>query len=250
MTTLPNSRVLPLKGASNFRDLGGYRGIDGHTLRWGRVYRSDHLAELNDADRTLLQSIGLRRSLDFRGERERSAQPYHVSGITQWQLPIEPSVVQRMQDVVAAGSRLTAGVVSELMKELYRALVNEQSSRFAEFFEIVLQEDSPVVFHCTAGKDRTGFAAALLLSALGVQRQHIMEDYLLTNAVYRHPPITRSDTPPEALAVLWTVQASFLEAAWDVIDRDHGGMERYLSQQVRLSASALQTLRNRLLERP
>lgn len=244
------SRVLPLQGASNFRDLGGYRGLDGHTLRWGKVYRSDHLAQLDDADRALLQSIGLRRSLDFRGVQERSAQPYDIPGLTQWQLPIEPTVVQRMQDVVGAGSSLTAQLVADLMKELYRALVYEQAPRFAEFFDIVLQEDTPVVFHCTAGKDRTGLAAALLLSALGVSRRHIMEDYLLTNAVYKHPPIKSSKTPAEALAVLWTVQAAFLEAAWEVIDRDHGGTERFLSQQIRLSASGQKTLRDRLLEPP
>ena len=248
MSITPNARVLPLRGASNFRDLGGYLGLDGLTLRWGRIFRSDHLAELNEEDHALLQSLGLRRSLDLRGVQERGAQPYEVPGVTQWQLPIEPTVVQRMHDVVTAGTRLTAPVVTDLMKELYRALVNEQSSRFAEFFEIVLQEDSPVVFHCTAGKDRTGFAAALLLAALGVPRQHIMDDYLLTNAVYRHPPIKPSTTPPEALAVLWTVQPSFLEAAWEVIDRDYGGMERFLAQQVRLSAAARQTLQRRFLQ--
>jgi len=96
-------------------------------------------------------------------------------------------VVQRMQDRAAAGQRMTAALAAELMKELYRALVHDQAHRFAELFEHLLQTDTPVVFHCTAGKDRTGFAAALILHALGVPREVVVQDYLLTNALYKPP---------------------------------------------------------------
>jgi protein-tyrosine phosphatase len=107
-----------------------------------------------------------------------------------------------------------------------------------------------LVFHCTAGKDRTGFAAALVLHALGVPRAVVMQDYLLTNALYQPPPLPRTDTPAEALAVLWRVQADFLEAAFDALEADHGGVEQYLQQRLRVGPAARQALADRYLEPP
>ena len=161
---------------------------------------------------------------------------------------IEPTVVQRMQDLAAAGQRLSAAVAADLMKDLYRGLVNDQAHRFAELFEHLLQADGPLVFHCTAGKDRTGFAAALILHALGVPRELVMQDYLLTNTLYQPPPLPRSDTPAEALAVLWRVQAGFLEAAFEVLQTEHGGADRYLQQRLRVGPAARQALAERYLE--
>jgi protein-tyrosine phosphatase len=105
------------------------------------------------------------------------------------------------------------------------------------------------VFHCTAGKDRTGFAAALVLHALGVPRAVVMQDYLLTNALYQPPPLlARTDTPAEALAVLWRVQAGFLEAAFDALEADHGSVDQYLQQRLRMGPAARQALAERYLE--
>lgn len=241
-------RVLPLQGATNFRDLGGYPGHGGRPLRWRRLFRSDHLAGLTEADHAALAGLGLARSFDFRGVDERAATPYQLPGVVQHPLSIEPTVVQRMQDMVAAGQQLTASVAVDLMQDLYRALVNDQAHRFAELFEQLLAAEAPVVFHCTAGKDRTGFAAALILSALGVPRDLVVQDYLLTNQYFRHAPPTDSDTPAEALAVLWRVEPGFLDAALQVVDTDHGGIERYLRQRLGLSPSALEALAARYLQ--
>ena len=241
-------RVLPLQGATNFRDLGGYPGHDGRPLRWRRLFRSDHLGGLTAADQAALAALGLARAFDFRGVDERAATPYQLPGVVQHALSIEPTVVQRMQDMVAAGQQLTAAVAVDLMQDLYRALVNDQAHRFAELFEHLLSADAPVVFHCTAGKDRTGFAAALILSALGVPRDLVVQDYLLTNQYFRHAPTTQSDTPAEALAVLWRVQEGFLDAALNVVDAEHGGIERYLQQRLGLGPAALDALAARYLQ--
>jgi protein-tyrosine phosphatase len=164
-------------------------------------------------------------------------------------LGIEPTVVQRMQDLVAAGQRLSAPVAVGLMQELYRALVNDQAHRFAELFEHLLASDSPLVFHCTAGKDRTGFAAALILHALGVPREAVVQDYLLTNALYQPPPLPpHTDTPAEALSVLWRVQENFLDAAFDALERDHGGLDRYLAQRLRVGPAEQAALQARFLQ--
>lgn len=242
-------RVLRLQGASNFRDLGGYRAHEGRTVRWRKIFRSDHLGRLTPEDEAALSALGLRRVLDFRGQQERAAMPNRLSSAAQHALGIEPTVVQRMQDLAAAGQRMTAALAVELMKELYRALVHDQAHRFAELFEHLLQTDTPVVFHCTAGKDRTGFAAALILHALGVPREVVLQDYLLTNALYQPPPVPpHTDTPAEALAVLWRVQADFLGAAFETLEAAHGGIDRYLEQRLRVGPAERAVLMERYLE--
>jgi protein-tyrosine phosphatase len=98
------------------------------------------------------------------------------------------------------------------------------------------------VFHCTAGKDRTGFAAALLLEALGVPRDIILQDYLLTNDFYQIPTANPADLPPEVMNVLWRVQANFLDAAFEVVEADFGSVPRYLKEALGLDAQAQERL--------
>ena len=243
-----SDRHVPLQGATNFRDLGGYPGHGSRPLRWRKLFRSDHLAGLTDADHAVLAGLGLARTIDFRGEAERAATSYRLPGVVQHSLVIEPSVVQRMQDLVAAGRQLSAAVAIELMKDLYRGMVNDHSHRFAEMFDLLLQADTPSVLHCTAGKDRTGVGSALILLALGVPRELVLQDYLLTNQFYRHPPVPASETPAEALAVLWRVQQGFLDAALHAVDTEQGGVDAYLRQRLGLSSAALETLATRYLQ--
>jgi protein-tyrosine phosphatase len=217
-------------------------------VRWRRLFRSDHLGGLTQADKARLVGLGLARSFDFRGEAERAAARYQLPGLTQHSLAIEPTVVQRMQDLMGAGLSLTPAHTAELMADLYRALVNDQSHRFAELFEHLLTADTPLVFHCTAGKDRTGFAAALVLLALGVPRDVVLQDYLLTNRVFKHPASTQHTLSAEVLAVLWQVQPGFLQAALQVVDSEHGGIERYLQQRMGLGPAALRALAERYLQ--
>lgn len=242
-------RVWRLQGAPNFRDLGGYIGHGGRPVRWRRLFRSDHLGGLTPADQARLTQLPLARAFDFRGVDERATTPYELPGVTQHSLAIEPTVVQHMNNIAAAGRTLTAPVVTELMKDLYRALINDRADRFGELFEHLIASDAPSVFHCTAGKDRTGVAAALVLLALGVPRDVVLQDYLLTNELtHPLPPPEQTSTPIEALAVLWRVQQGFLDTALRIVDADHGGIERYLAQRLRLSPAALRALAERYLQ--
>ncbi|WP_201493832.1 tyrosine-protein phosphatase [Rubrivivax sp. A210] len=241
-------RILPLAGASNFRDLGGYRGRDGRALRWRLIFRSDHLAGLTAADRALLQDLGLAYTLDFRGVQERAAQSYSLPGVAQHSLAIEPSVSQQLQALQEAGGRVDAAAATGLMQDLYRSLVDQHAPRYAELFQHLLHGQGPLVFHCTAGKDRTGWAAALILLALGVPREVVMADFLITQRCYRHPPLAPSATPLEALQVMWGVQPSFLEAALHWVDSRHGGIEHYLQDRLGLGPAALDALAARCLQ--
>lgn len=239
----PYSRSLNLAGASNFRDLGGYAGEGGQPVRWRRLFRSDHLAALTAHDTMALADIGLTRALDFRGDAERAAQAYELPNVRYHALSIEPTVVQRAKEMALAGEQMTAPVAVRLMQDTYRAFVANNARQYAQLFEHLLENDAPLVFHCTAGKDRTGFAAALILMALGVSRPAVMQDYLLTNGLYRRPQSLVSTAPEEVLNVIWQVQENFLDAALDAVDADFGGFERYLAQQLRVGDSERQRLR-------
>ena len=243
------SRSLPLAGTSNFRDLGGYVGHGGRTVRWRRIFRSDHLGALTDEDVATLAGVGLQRVCDFRGVVEREAQMCVMPGVKVHSLPITPTVVQGMKDLMAAGCRITAHDTVQLMQQTYREFVVDNSPRFAELFTHLLESDDPLVFHCTAGKDRTGFAAAMILMSLGVPRAVAMQDYLLTNELYRMPSTVDGFAPAEVLEVLWRVQEPFLNAALDAVDKDYGGVASYLEntlkvgprEQERLTALYLQS---------
>lgn len=239
---LTPTRSLSLTGASNFRDLGGYAGQGGQLVRWRRLFRSDHLAALTPDDRAQLSSLGLTRVCDFRGESERARLVCALPGVVVHSLPIEPTVVQRMSEMLAAGHPLTAPETVHLMQQTYRAFVHDNSSRFAELFDHLLDNDAPLVFHCTAGKDRTGFAAALILLALGVPRPVVMQDYLLTNDLFRMPKTSPGRASQEVLDVLWRVQADFLDAALHAVDADFGGVQLYLEQALGLNSKKQERL--------
>ncbi|RYE42556.1 MAG: tyrosine-protein phosphatase [Hyphomicrobiales bacterium] len=244
------TRSLPLSGASNFRDLGGYVGRDGRPLRWRRLFRSDHLAALTPEDAAVLADLQLARAVDFRGHAERSALAYALPGVAYHALSIEPTVVQRAKDMAQAGDRITAEIAVQLMQDTYRAFVADNAQQFASLFAHLLEGDAPLVFHCTAGKDRTGFAAALILSALGVPRDVVMQDYLLTNSLYVRPAHMASGTPEEVLNVLWRVQEGFLQAALEAVDNDHGGMQRYLQDRLHVGPAEQERLAALYLQKP
>jgi protein-tyrosine phosphatase len=242
-------RSLPLSGATNFRDLGGYTGHDGQPLRWRRLFRSDHLAHLSVVDVAALEAIGVSRVLDFRGSMERETLRCALPKARVHSLSIEPTVVQGMKALLDAGEILTPDHTISLMKQTYCDFVHHNSPRFAELFEHLMDDDAPLVFHCTAGKDRTGFAAALILFALGVSREDIMQDYLLTNFHYKMPVLADSQLSEEVLGVLWRVQEGFLESAFETVEAKFGGMQNYLQNQLGVGESQKQRLRDLYLQK-
>jgi protein-tyrosine phosphatase len=195
-----------------------------------------------------MASLGISHSLDFRGAAEYTATPYAIPGVQRLALTIEPTVIARMQALVAQGIVPTTEETVALMCETYRDFVNHNAGTFGRFLKHLLEQPTPQVFHCTAGKDRTGFAAALLLSALGVDRATIEHDYLLTNQLYKRDNRLEGSGHPHVMKVLWQVQPEFLHAAFDAVDAQHGGMQDYLQGAIGLSPQELAELKQMLLE--
>ena len=247
MSAFP-ARHLNLSGASNFRDLGGYPTADGRTVRWRQIFRSNHLGHLTDDDVSVLRELGVRSAFDFRGTEERAAALCGMPEITVHSLPVEPTVVAALRAIAAAGTPLSTDHAVEVMRDSYRSYVQKNTQHFRTLFAHLLEDRAPLVIHCTAGKDRTGFACALILHTLGVSKDIISEDYLLTNRFYRRDPNSSSDLPEEVKQVLGSVQASFLAAAFEAIDADYGDLETYLRDGLGLGNAERAHLEARYLQ--
>jgi len=223
------SRLLPLAGASNFRDLGGYPTTDGGSTCWGKLFRSDTLHELTEDDVTLLRQVGLKSIIDLRTATEaalsgrgllgaEAADYYHLSVI----------------DEDGGESSGMPAPIDESLANRYLWYLEIGRGAFVRAIRILADAARyPVVFHCAAGKDRTGVLAALILDIVGVERQAIVEDYVLTasrmDAILERLRRTRAEgkldypIPPNAL----TVEAATMEGFLDGIDQRHGGARQW-----------------------
>jgi protein-tyrosine phosphatase len=176
-------RRVALEGTPNFRDLGGYRTASGRHLRWGRIYRSGKLSSLTEADIHYFKRLGVALVCDFRLDFERRSEPGWLrdEGVPRRaELPVSPGSSESFQKSVGEGI-VEVYDSTDLMKAMNRDFVINQTSQYARMFQLMLEGNHPILIHCAAGKDRTGFGAAVILDVLGVDEEIIVEDYLLTN---------------------------------------------------------------------
>jgi protein-tyrosine phosphatase len=243
------TRHLNLAGASNFRDIGGYPAKDGRHTRWRQLFRSNHLGHLTDDDIVVLRELGLKSAFDLRGAEERLPTLCRHDGITVHSLPIEPVTMLVLRERLATGQPLGSEETCEIMRDSYRNYVRHNTASYKTLFAHLLDDTAPLVIHCTAGKDRTGFACALILKALGVSDDLVVEDYLLTNRFYRRTEAGLSNELPEAVrGVLGTVEASFLKASLDTVRSDYGDLEAYFEAGLGIGARERSALEERYLD--
>jgi protein-tyrosine phosphatase len=251
MTHAP-ARRLDLQGAANFRDLGGYPLAEGRRTRWRVLWRSDALSDLTDEDFAALAPLGLRLVIDFRLPLERARRPNRlppVHDIETVHIGFLPDGATETLRQAARGALAPDAVARDVVLQ-YRALPVRHTREYAEMFDRLERvAGAPAVIHCTSGKDRTGFGAAMILLALGASRDVALADYLLTNeyrrdirALFRTPP------PPEVLDMLTRVRPQYLQAAFDAIDEAYGSTEAYLQRGLGLTAARRARLRAWLSE--
>lgn len=246
--TEPYPRRLVLEGAVNFRDLGGYPAADGRRTRWRRAFRADNLGELTAADLALLAEIDFAGLIDFRIELERRAHPDRLpegARTRLLELGFLPTGTLEMLARVRGGTITVAEIEAEVLSH-YRRFVTDHAEVFSQTLAFAAQEEHyPLLLHCTSGKDRTGFAAALLLRAVGVPREAVEADYLLTNQYIRDVShLFGSQTPRDVIDWLLSAQAGYIRAALDEIDARFGSFEGYLERGLGVDAST----RARLVE--
>ncbi len=241
-------RVVPMQGASNVRDLGGYATEDGGRIKFGRVYRSAALHGLTDADMDQLTALGVTDICDFRGDGERAKWPSRVpGGITVHELTIAPTIGASLRDLVENRDATRADVI-EVMQQAYVAYAMDWHHQYRRMFDLLVESDGALLFHCTAGKDRTGFGAAMLLSALGVAREAIWQDYLATNLLWKGDSELAATLPPAVGATLLSANREFLEAALAAIETSHGTIQAYLEARMGLDDTRRATLRARMVQ--
>ena len=244
-------RVVALQGCSNLRDLGGYRVADGRTVRFGLVFRSASLAALTEADLRAFGGIGVRTVCDLRGEREAARAPSRLpaDGATKVvRLPIEPRVGASLRDLLAR-EEATGEDVRDLLRTAYTAYATDHLPRYRALFDLLLRDERlPLLFHCSAGKDRTGFGAALLLTALGVPRETVAADYLATNRIWKREHALPPNTPADVRDMLLAAHRPLLEDALDLAVSSQGGLDALLEKGLGLAPPRLARLRERLLE--
>ncbi len=243
---------VPLERASNLRDLGGWPTQNGRRVRTGVIFRAPALLSLSPADRATIARLGLRTAIDFRGVQERLNNPVTLEGVTPEPQPIEPSVGAGLRDIVLTGQatgHVSAEDMLDLLTQAYRAYALSCMPQYRALFAALAEPARvPLLFHCSAGKDRTGFGAALLLTALGVAWEHVLADYLATNRLWRREIARHFDLPPPVKEALLSVQPSLLIAAFDAARGAYGSIDTYLDQAMGLDQPARAALAARYLE--
>ena len=246
---LPYERVIHLQGTANTRDIGGYLTSDLHTLRWRQIIRSENLSRLTASDFQKLEEIGLKTVIDLRTDREHDRSPTRWLGDNPprfFHFPVGDSdddwfkATRKMMN----RNRFTEEQSSKHMVEGYRMIAAEGPPSYKKLMELVLDQSNwPILIHCNAGKDRAGVAVTLILEALGVDRETIMEEFLLTNEIARIEEKAvllskeikkqqRNGRGPSAGAwfPIIGVQAEMLEAFYTSVDEQYGSMDVFLTE--------------------
>ena len=253
-TRVVSVRRLPLEGARNFRDLGGYRASDGRYVRWGLVYRSGHLVNLTARDSQYLGNLGIRLVCDVRSEGERARARGHWQGNAPefFSVPIGSNLIKSL---TADDLKRRVAAINAETKESVRGYdyAIEYAGQYGKILHRIAAGDLPVVEHCTAGKDRTGVFSAILLTALGVPRDTVVQDYMLSNQFLLAPDAiqgTAADLQlafglperpdPATVKTIMTSRPEALAATLDKIDQTYGSFSNYLRVAVKLSDSDLE----------
>ncbi len=252
-------RQLPLSCCDNFRDLGGYRTADGRTLKWNRLYRANDLSKLTPDDLAYLGQLDVKLVCDFRSNREREASPDpEIDAADQLNFPVDQLGVdpKEIQRKIRTGG-LVGLSIEQTMIDAYRAFVTDFPEQWTAMFERLEQpENFPTVVHCTAGKDRTGFASALVLLAIGVPVETVFEDYLLTNYYQQNfmrfvlrwvPLYSFFRTKRDDLLPLLLAKRKYLQASIDAMVEEYGSIDGYLEGALGLTAERRAQLAEQLL---
>jgi protein-tyrosine phosphatase len=241
-------RDLGLASDPNLRDVGGYRTTDGRWVRMGVVYRSQALS-LSPADLAVVDTLGVTADYDLRTTAEIAESPDVVpAGATYTNLNV-------MADISLTPTLTSAAAAEGYMQEIEREFVTNSTAQaaFGTLLTDIANSNGAVLYHCTAGKDRTGWATAVLLSLLGVPRATVMQDYLLSNTYYFDSPAVQAELKamPAAEAAIYAplleVQASYLQAGFAQVEASYGSMYGYAIHGLGLSPQTIAKLRAKLL---
>lgn len=259
-------RIFSLIGVKNFRDMGGYTSNDGRVMRWGRIFRSGHLSDLTDECGMEMLARDIETVIDFRSDREKERHAVHwpKSWIPDYRsISIGGNAAAWVQELYEKLS--TTDFPAQELKEqfllAFRTIPLDNKAGLKTFFDTLIDDHkgNATLFHCTAGKDRTGIAGALLMKALDINEEQIMDDFLLTNKAVNLEESSvkvanwlskKADRSIDASAVhpLVGVEADFLEACYSSIRENYGSIDNYLVEEMGLNKDRQDKLKHLFLQ--
>ena len=251
------NRLLPMDGSYNTRELGGYKTLDGKSVKWGVLFRSDKLSDISEADQNYLVNLGIKKIVDFRSKSEKNEDPDRIpQDIDYVEMPIEVDGAMRTKiEAILKGE--TDRDVKSFLIEANEEFINNYSHIYSRFLKGLAREQKPTLFHCTAGKDRAGFAAAITLIAIGVSKEDAIEDYMKTNEytadriedmISKIELMSLYQTDGEILRPLLGVEREYLETALKTAEDQYGSIEKYIREGLEISEEEIQKLKSFLLE--
>ncbi len=235
-------RLLPMEGAFNFRDLGGRKLKDGRKVKWGVLFRADELTNLTEADVNYLGSIPITSVIDFRAESEIKRAPDKLPDTAQFTYPmtITPGA---MRTEGLHGNREEASFENQMV-QMNRLYVSDPACiRAYRIMFMIIQNrlTAPIVLHCTAGKDRTGMGIALILFALGASEEEVMEDYMMSKGNIAGKYKDFVEKYPRTKPI-FTVSESYLAAGIEQMKKDHGSIDNYLKNVLKVDIPKIRRL--------
>lgn len=258
-----SKKHISFDGTPNFRDLGGYQSRCGRTVDFGRLYRCGQLSQLSDRDLLTLQNLNVGVICDFRREEEVKRDPSRLPELAPPRiipLSIDPGSLTTFSQKLKIEGLSQDWDMAGFMVGINKAFVVELKDKFSRFLQEVvnLPNDQALVFHCAAGKDRTGFAAALVLMCLNVPRAQIEHDYMLTEQYFipedELPQLTSKYADygfdcvdSSVIRPMLEVRLEYIRAAFNVIDAQYNKVEDYLLAVHGLDDIALERIRDRFL---
>ena len=250
-------RKLSMDGSYNTRELGGYKTTDGKSVKWGVLFRSDKLSDISLEDQKYLKNLGIQRIVDFRSKAEKAEDPDKIpEGVTYIEMPIEVDGAMRTKIEAILKGEINRNV-KDFLIEANEEFIKNYSHIYSKFLKDLAKEQKPTMFHCTAGKDRAGFAAAITLIAIGVSKEDAINDYMKTNEytaerinemISKIELMSLYQTDGELLRPLLGVEREYLEAAFKTAENEYGSIENYIRSGLNISEKEIQQLRSFLLE--
>jgi protein-tyrosine phosphatase len=250
------ARFIAVDGSRNFRDIGGYRTADGRTVKWGVMYRSGSLGKLTPAGQATLAKLRVASEIDLRTTEERARDTYDLRRAIPgyWARDYGMSLGATTQ-ALPDFSKMTAAGARAMMIHVYRTLPREQAPAYREMFARLETQAGPLVLNCTAGKDRTGVGAALVLTALGVPYETVRQDFLLSNGAPGMDTLGADiampavKLPAEVMAPVVGVESAYLDTAFAQIRQDYGSVEAYMQKELGVGPREIAVLKARMLDK-
>lgn len=265
-------RLLPLEGGRNFRDLGGYKTVDGRTVKWRKIFRSGVMHKLTEKDHAYLSELGIKTICDFRAADERKHQPtdWKAAGVTDYVVfpdPADNDISTNPMFKTLMNPDATPEDVRKGMAKQYVQIAYDHVPNYTQMFDRLAAGDIPLAFNCSAGKDRAGTSAALVLTALGVPRETVVHDYSLSETYVNYMEAyfgddTRNevrqyrnkmmqafyDMPLDKVAPLLESNPIYIESSFAALDEKYGSVMNFIQTELDVTDEALNAIRSALLE--